>query len=533
MSGGLTVRRSGSSVAWVLFTCLATFATAQGSEYTPDAIARFHINQGKYLIERQGIQEANAEFQTALEVAESALLKAESTAWQAQLHATFLDDPDGAIQKYEEVVSKYPSSPVYRTSILQLGLLNYQQQNLDKSRFWFLKFSKEFPEPSPEKLTAEFMLGQVEENLKEGTLPPVTPLPIINRTIRVALMNPNGDGPIWTSVRIKGECSELHSHHEFHGDILITSRQHQILVNNSSLGIGDIELSAGDVIRLGDRRRYRGTIEVSSIGDGLQIVNKVSLEEYVASVVGSEVSPGWPLASLKAQAVASRTYAAHAIAHPRTRYDLVDDTHSQVYLGVDREYANTLRAAKETAGEILEFAGRPILAYFMANNGGRSADSADVFGLFFPYFQIADDAFSRDQPMGHWRREFSSDQVQAALASLRFPVGMVNDIKIGTRDGSGRVTIVEVFAGQKSYPLRARTQFRYALNLDHRYSPENIPDTLFDIRHNGQFYVIEGGGWGHGVGLSQQGAKARAMAGQDYSKILSAYYPGTQLVKVY
>ena len=502
---------------------------AQNSVYQPDVIARFHINNGKYLIDHEDFLEAHAEFDTALEMAESKSLKAESLAWLAQLSSTFLDDPAGAIKQYESVAADYSDSEFYRNALFQLGMLNYQQQKITTAQQWLKRFQKEFPNDA-QAMTASYLLDQIEKYLRERKLPPLPPAPAIGKLIRVGL----GLAP---EARISGGESfrAASIQHEFRGEAAFAVRQAHLFSGTEDLGPGPLELTTAGEFRY-KGRRYRGVLELSAVNNQVQVVNKLPVEAYLYSVVGSEMSPNWPSEALKAQAVAARTYAAYAIAHPlRQTFDLFDDVHSQVYSGVGTERASTRKAVDNTSGEVLEYAGRPILAYFMANNGGRSADAKGVFDQELPYFQVQDDPFSRLQPLGHWERHFTAEQIHSALFDFGFRMGPVTDVRPVLKDKSGRVKKLDIVSGSQSLQIRCRNQFRVALNryVTAHNMPENVPDTLLEVARLGGVFTITGGGWGHGVGMSQEGARARADAGQGYTTILAAYYPLTQIAKLY
>ena len=513
----------------ILAVCHLPSQTQEASFYQPDAIARFHINNGKYLIDREDFLEAHAEFNTAFEMAESKSLKAESLAWLAQLSSTFLDDPAGATKRYESLAANYADSEFYRNALFQLGMLNYQQQKLTAAQQWLKRFQKEFPNDA-QAMTASYLLDQIEKYLRERRLPPLPPAPTIGKLIRVGL-------GLASEARISGGESFKAAliQHEFRGEASFTARQGHLFSGVEDLGLGPLELTTPAEFRY-KGRRYRGVLEISAVNNQVQVVNKLPIEAYLYSVVGSEMSPNWPGEALKAQAVAARTYAAYAIAHPiRQGFDLFDDAHSQAYNGVGSERASTRKAVDDTSGDVLEYAGRPILAYFMANNGGRSADAMGVFDQDLPYFQVQDDPFSRLQPLGHWERHFTAEQIRNALFDFGFRMGPLTDIRPALKDNSGRVKLLDIVSDKQSLRVRCRNQFRVALNryLAAHNMPENVPDTLLEITRNGNRYTITGGGWGHGVGMSQEGARARADAGQGYATILAAYYPLTQVAKLY
>ncbi len=498
------------------------------SAYQPDVIARFHINNGKYLIDRGEFLEAHEEFDTALQLAKAPALQAECHAWLAQLSATFLDEPRLAVAEYTTVVEKYKDSDFYRPALLQLGMFSYQQRRLEDARRWLSRYVKEFPNDG-QTMTAQYLLTDIEKYLKEKKLPPVQPAPVVGNSIRVALGSGStvtiSAGTSFTAPALKREFQGPTEFHVEDGQIKSAEK----------LGPGPLELTADAPFRY-KGRQYRGALLLSVQRGDILVVNKVPLEHYLYSVVGSEMSPNWPAESLKAQAVAARTYAAYAIAHPvRPQFDLYDDVRSQAYSGIANERPTTKAAVDATSGVILRYDGRPIIAYFMANNGGFSGDSETAFGVPKPYFVAQEDKYSKLERLGHWERHFTAEQIRNALMNFGFTVGKITDVHAETKDRSGRVQMVEVVYGDKSVKMRCRNQFRLALNryVSTTNIPENVPDTLLDITHEAELYTIAGGGWGHGVGMSQEGAKARAKAGQNYSEILSAYYPNTEQAKLY
>jgi stage II sporulation protein D len=509
------------------FLCLDL--AAQETVYEPDVIARFHINNGKYLIDQEEFLEAHSEFDTALSMAQLPALKAESLALLAQLSATFLDDPNGALLRYEELVRNYQNSEFYRPALFQLGLLNFQQGRLEIARGWLQRFLKEFPGDS-QAVTASFLLDQTVTYLQKRQLPPPPLPPKIGKVIRVALGRTSeariSSQPSFQAPSVK---------REYRGEVTFTAREGHLLAGTDDLGSKELELTTDRFFRY-KGRRYRGTLILTADKDQVVVVNRLPVEVYLYSVVGSEMPSSWPAEALKAQAVAARTYAAYAIAHPiRGDFDLFDDVRSQAYKGMENESASTRKAVDATAGEVLQYDGRPILAYFTANNGGRSDDSKGAFNQDFPYLQVKDDPFSLLQPLGHWERQFSEEQIRNALFEFGFHFRHISGISIAERDKSGRAKQLDIAEGNRCTRIRCRNQFRIALNqyVKAHNMPENVPETLLEIHGGEDTYTLTGGGWGHGVGMSQDGARSRAEAGQDFRTILAAYYPLTEKTKVY
>ncbi len=160
-------------------------------------------------------------------------------------------------------------------------------------------------------------------------------------------------------------------------------------------------LPGDEPLRLG--RRYRGTIQVDRVGRRLRAINVVKLEQYLYGVVPSEVPDDWPAEVLKAQAVAARSY---ALATRKTggAFDLYPDVRSQVYRGVDEEEDTTNAAVDETAGQVLMYSGRLIIAYFHSTSGGRTASVQDVWAGSkpTPYLVGVDDPYDSISPHHVW-----------------------------------------------------------------------------------------------------------------------------------
>jgi SpoIID/LytB domain protein len=150
-------------------------------------------------------------------------------------------------------------------------------------------------------------------------------------------------------------------------------------------------------------RPYRGSIQVIAKGGGLQAINIVGLEDYVRGVVSQEVSSDWPVTALKAQAVASRSYAV-ATRKRGAAYDVFADTRSQVYGGVQAEDFATSAAVDATAGKILSYRGQPAITYFYASSGGRTAAIQDAFpgSRPVPYLVSVADPFDSLSPYHDW-----------------------------------------------------------------------------------------------------------------------------------
>lgn len=270
-------------------------------------------------------------------------------------------------------------------------------------------------------------------------------------------------------------------------------------------------------------RLLRGRIAVRSEDDRIQIVNHVGLEDYVTSTVGGEMSAGWPREALRAQAVATRTYLLHQAAEARDRpWQLRATTSSQVYRGIEAETPETRAAAQETRGEVLTHRGEPILAVFHSTAGGRTAGAGEVWGEDRPYLQTIEVEDEMDAPHTYWRSEHPSAELEGILGAAGIGVGRLEALEVVERTPSGRVARLRVTGSAGQVVLGGR-------DTRALIGPLQLRSTLFEIRRTGQGFAFVGSGYGHGVGMSQWGARALAEKGLSHPRILATFYPGARL----
>ncbi len=278
-----------------------------------------------------------------------------------------------------------------------------------------------------------------------------------------------------------------------------------------------------------NQKLYRNRITIFSRGNQCSVTNTLGMEKYLAGLINREMAPSWPLEAMKAQAVASRSYAISQSQLNRNKeYDLESTTQDQVYDGAASESAKSNQAAEETRGLVLAFANSPLKAYFHANCGGKTELPVAVWGnetrafktVFCPYHQRARDKI-------RWNLQLSNTQIQRALVKI---AGLLpRDFKKLAKLEAGAPTsnerlndvVVSDVTGH-SIVISANT-FRQAIGNT------KIRSTAFQVRQNGGKVEIEGEGFGHGVGMCQVGARAMAEAGKSFRQILQHYYPLAQL----
>jgi stage II sporulation protein D len=293
---------------------------------------------------------------------------------------------------------------------------------------------------------------------------------------------------------------------------------------------------------------YRGVLLVQQgTRGGLTLVNRLDMESYLLGVVPREIGRVGPelLEASKAQAVAARTYAVRYLGRRSAQgFDVFATVEDQVYGGVAAEHEPVSRAVLETVGEILEYQGRPIDAYYHSTCAGRTAAIDEVWNERpTPYLVSVTDvnpatgeAFDRSSSRFQWTERWTGPQMVEVLNrtladSLRGRrITRVRDMRVTARTPSGRVRTMNIETDAGRFTV-GKDRVRWFL------TPMRggiLNSSKFDVRVADDGGVVaEGGGWGHGIGMCQVGAMGRARAGQDYRTILSTYYPGTTLRKVY
>ncbi len=309
---------------------------------------------------------------------------------------------------------------------------------------------------------------------------------------------------------------------------------------------GDVRIEGDDdTLLVVDGRRYHGAVELRADG---QVVNDVDVERYVAGV--AEMPSRWPMAALKAQAIAARTYAWwSAAAGGSGGYDLCDTTACQVYRGAEvvRDGGQRWAAAVEaTAGQVLvDGDGQPVLARYFSTSGGRTYANEAVFPATGArdHLVAIDDPYDEVSPYHRWEVRFTRAEFDEVLSrgerlAATVPVdevertGEVDDVDAGFVVRGGEGAEVEVGAVElrdflsRVAPGRFPDRFPTRRADGLRPLPSTVPSSRFTVAVTGDEVVLSGRGWGHGVGMGQYGARGRAEAGYSADEILAAYYNG-------
>jgi len=334
-----------------------------------------------------------------------------------------------------------------------------------------------------------------------------------------------------------------------------------------SFAIDDITIGIGFHWERKERQVFRGALRILK-REGLTIVNDVPLEEYVTSVISSEMSAGCPLELLKAHAVISRSWLCcpqpGAAGNASIRngdeiirwygreahrdFDVCADDHCQRYQGITKVHAATVSAAVHaTSGEMLVHDDEICDARFSKCCGGlteeyRSAwedrevpylvsrydgeggvvycDTRDrnLLSQILPGFDLETQDFYR------WTVTYSPEEIRRLVkARLDEDLGGILSLEPLSRGPGGRIIRLRITGEKKSLIVGKELEIRRALSTSHLYS------SAFTVERSGSNFVLKGTGWGHGVGLCQIGAAVMASRGWTYDKILAHYYAATSL----
>lgn len=328
---------------------------------------------------------------------------------------------------------------------------------------------------------------------------------------------------------------------------------------------------------------YRGTLEITpgySAPSVFTLVNVLPLQDYLKAVVPNELPYSYGYEAVKAQAVAARNYALHPREKPWPHFDICDSQYCQAYYGAQTEHPQTTRALEETQGLIALYQGEPILALYSSSHGGHSENYEYAFSdpktnrfpaTPLPYLQgkpdvpMADNlrkeanarafytkadapSFDVKSPHYRWQRQWTRAELEALfnrnLAALSkdgitkpflkpafLPgdtIGELQSITVLERGVSGKAMRLRIQGSKGVWIAEKEFVIRKAFQQNGRYLPSaNLVFTL--ARNNrGQLQSVRahGGGFGHGVGMSQLGASYLSKAGHPFAHILQHYYSG-------
>ena len=297
---------------------------------------------------------------------------------------------------------------------------------------------------------------------------------------------------------------------------------------------------------------YSGMIELYATAEGIVVINQLPVELYLEHVVPSEMPASYEMEALKAQAICARSYAyrqMETMAYPEYKAHVDDSTSYQVY-GNSAKNERTSRAVKDTEGEVLGYHGKIITAYFFSTSCGKTA-GIEAWKMEhkeeFDYLQsisVCDskgDDYEKHLPWYRWDVKVSKQQLCDILElHAKVELGELEKLEI-LRTGAGGIVLELKAVGSKGeFVVQTENKIRKALG-DASYQIKRndgsvvmgtdlLPSAFFTLENDGEDYVIRGGGYGHGIGMSQNGANEMAKAGLSYKEILASFYNGADIL---
>lgn len=309
-----------------------------------------------------------------------------------------------------------------------------------------------------------------------------------------------------------------------------------------------------DPINIGGKPYRGGALIRGNPGGRVTAINRLPMESYLLGVVPREIGAVGDtlIEAAKAQAVAARTYAIRYLdRRAELGFDVFATVQDQAYGGIEAEHPPVSEAVRGTAGEILTYAGKPIEAFYHSTCAGRTAAIEEVWDEPpRPYLTSVVDvdpatglAYDRRSNRFTWTVRWTADELERILSRTladSLPAGApdageLRDVTVLERTPSGRIRALRISTTRGDFVVGG-DRIRWIFE-----TPEGriLNSSKFDVSLERdpagrvQAVTATGGGWGHGIGMCQVGAMGRAMAGQDYRRILEAYYTGARVRKLY
>lgn len=269
-----------------------------------------------------------------------------------------------------------------------------------------------------------------------------------------------------------------------------------------------------------DRRTYNDNLVLTAYRNRLKLINNVYIEHYIAGVVEAESGSKETYEYYKVQAIIARTYVLSNLnKYANYGFNVCDRVNSQVYKGKSTRNPDIVRATNATKGLVLVDSDiRLIQAVFHSNSGGMTVNSEDAWSKPVSYLRSVPDTFSRDMPHYNWKTFITTDKWLSYLnKKFNYPVD----------DSTHREYVLNYCPDVRDVYL---SPLDTTIRLKTIRKDWGLKSTFFTIKESDGYVYFEGKGFGHGVGLSQEGAMKMAELGYPYNKILRYYYKDTHLI---
>ncbi len=267
-------------------------------------------------------------------------------------------------------------------------------------------------------------------------------------------------------------------------------------------------------------RLYEGDVTLETLNNSLKIKNFVDIDSYLAGVVEAEAGPNAPFEFHKTQAILSRTYLYEIINRSGKNYKIGDDVNFQVYKGMCQKNPDIKLAVLHTRGlVIVDSTSQLITAAFHSNSGGFTANSEDVWITSKTYLKKTQDSFSLNQRNTEWTDSVTIDDWLSYFKKNGF-------------------NVLDDTTNRKLLNIVQNTREKYMLIDKDTLSPRKLRSTFklrsswFSTSVQGDYVIIKGNGYGHGVGLSQEGAMQMARQNYSFLDIIHYYYKNVKIIHI-
>lgn len=269
-------------------------------------------------------------------------------------------------------------------------------------------------------------------------------------------------------------------------------------------------------------RFYEDNLVIEAENGSLKCINEVMLDNYISGVVQAESGRRAYQEFYKVQAILARTFAlANLSKHTIEGYNLCDHTHCQVYFGKTTEL-DIMKAVNDTKGKVVVDENLNLIdATFHSNSGGQTANSEDVWGKRLPYLRSVNDSFSVKMPNARWERKMAKEDWLSYLKlKHNFPV----------QDSNARWAAINF---KQEYRKSHFEVHSIKVPLKNIRTDLQLKSTFFSIYPTGDTLIFKGRGFGHGVGMCQEGAMNMAKLGYKHEQVIQFYYQNIKLIDLH
>ncbi len=378
---------------------------------------------------------------------------------------------------------------------------------------------------TPRPLGKPSILDEVEETKASTSTPVATPAKPISQKVRVLVLENSKSAYIKHSGRVNIYTQDKSKKYKISKAGTLSIKPHK----NGQVQVGSlvakqavfIEPVGGATLEL-SKNRYTGIFKVVPGTNTFNIIELTPLEDYLYGVLPYEMHHTWALEALKAQAVAARTYTLKSIEKKAQEpFDLYNDVRSQVYRGSAQVYDSVKKAVDGTRGQVLSYKGELFYTYYHGNCGGGT-DHVEIWNEKAPHIKPLSGAsckFDSHSKSFNFTQDIAKSTAEKFARSKGLKGGL-KSIKVSKKTSTGRANMLTLKTANGSKQVRC-ADFRAATGIR--------SCKLTKITVGATKVHVEGHGYGHGIGMCQDGAHGMAKQNYNYKQILKQYYPGSTL----